>query len=69
MARLSYIRKPCKQLYATASGLRPCPHGALRGKEYCARHRHYVPTSREPVNWSRQMDADQIAGFADTDFS
>jgi len=37
--RLTYKRKPCRVVYMTTSGPRPCGQGALRGKDYCSRHR------------------------------
>lgn len=42
MSRINYQRKPCKVVYTTVSGPVRCSGGALRGKDYCARHR---PTS------------------------
>ncbi len=39
MARINYQRKPCKKVYQTSGGPRPCGQGALRGKDYCAKHR------------------------------
>ena len=43
MAKITFKRNQCKAHYETMSGPVPCGQGALRGKDYCSRHR---PTNR-----------------------
>lgn len=38
MAKIDYKRNPCTTFYSTPSGPVQCKHGALKGKEFCARH-------------------------------
>ena len=47
MANLSYNRGPCKTMYSTVNGPTQCRNGALRGKDYCSKHRPKPDKSKE----------------------
>ncbi len=53
MAKLNYIGKPCKRFYQTPNGPSPCLGRALRGKDYCRRHRPIKRITLEVVNEKR----------------
>ena len=55
MAKLTYTGtgRPCRTVFQTANGPRPCTGQASRGSDHCLRHKHWRRAHGLPVARTR----------------